>query len=793
MIIHYIKIALRNLYKQKLFTLINILGLAVGMTGFAFFALTSGIKLNADKFHKNSQDIYTIVQVMEKDNKEKHTTFIPLTAGQMLQNEWPDLKKVRIIPKSGLLFKEKTRQFFEQNVLFTDPNFLTFFSYKMLTGEPETALIDPHCIVLSKTAAIKYFGKQNPIGKTLSLENKIDLTVTGVVQDIPKTSSLKFEFLIPIKSRNALTSNSQDQEPVNCTTFIRTNSEISREQIENRLSFLFKTHFLKEYEKSNVYLFPLQDFRLNGSHIESCLSSSNKTSVVILLLIGSLLLLIVSINFITLSIARYMQRTKEISVRKIVGAGQFALFRQFMGESLLISLIALPLALVLFELVSPTLFAYIGTPSHLKIAHSHYSITNYPFLLKYMVITSVIVGLFTGFYPSIILSKMSIKALFENKKAKTKSNKTPTKILIMFQFILSIMIIAFSGIAKNQYNNIINADFGFERKNLAAIKVDGLSESKKEIVKTELGRLPFVENITACKELPDMWTNPKSVYVNGTDKQNALLIEMYGVDQNFIKTVKINLEQGYRFDKNLTRKNSFLINKSAVKKLGLKNPLGQELIADGKSGIITGVVDDFILADIGFEIPPAILYLQKSNLNYILFRHANEIPFRDIEKKIEKIWNNLIPNVPCKCVSIEETFLDSMGMIKRISVFLQIIGIVCILFSSLGLFGLTSLLIEHRTKEIGIRKVLGATFLQISWTVSKNFISIILIANLTGIIFVYVIWQSILKTGLLFLSNNNSNVFIIAVVISFITALTAISSQIIKTVKKNPIHSLKYE
>jgi putative ABC transport system permease protein len=313
----YLLVALRNLKKQKIFSLINIIGMAVGMAGFAIFALTAGVKLNADKFHKNADNIYSIVQVLPTANKdEQHTAFTAAPLLPALRSEFPEIKDaLRIFSAGKMSLRRQRESFYEHNILFVDPNFLTFFTYEMITGNPETALSEPNSIVLSEAAAFKYFGSSDPIGKVLTLEKKTDLKVTGILKNIPRTSSIRFEFLVSMETSRTLFNLMNDWKVNQHTTFVLLPGGYDKSRLEEKLpAFIDKYIADSPVSPKRMYLFPLPDFRLKGGHITSYLASSNVTSVIIVLSIGVLLLVVVCINFINLSVARYMQRTKEVGL-----------------------------------------------------------------------------------------------------------------------------------------------------------------------------------------------------------------------------------------------------------------------------------------------------------------------------------------------------------------------------------------------------------------------------------------------------------------------------------------------
>jgi putative ABC transport system permease protein len=798
MFLTFLKLSLRNMRQQKLFSTINIFGLAIGLTGFAIFALTAGVKLNADKFHKDAEDIHGIIQIQSSESKEEHhTAYCPPALMSALKNEFPEIEDaVRIIPAEKMILRSKEDNFFENNILFVESNFLTFFTFEMQMGNPETALSEPNSIILSEAVAKKYFGEDNPIGKTLFLKNGNQLIVTGITKNIPRTSSIKFEILIPIEFSEPYYGELNNWEKNNTTTFVRLQKDYDKKLLEGKLPAFINKFVARDPENSlhKLYLHSLLDFRLKSRHIESFLSSSNITGVIILFGLGFILLIIVSINFINLSIARYMYRIKEIGIRKVTGASKLQLIIQFLGESILTSFIALPIAIYLFDILNPIFTLYIGAPSFTSpVSHSSFSLLQYPFIFKYLVVNTLLIGIISGIYPAIILSNFHpIQALAGNKQI-GKKRKIGSKAMIILQFTLSIVFIAFAGILRNQFDHLIISDFGFNRNNIAAIQVSELNQAKHELLKTEIMQNPDVISVSASGQIPIFWLSQQSVLLQGHNKDNAIKTNAYGVDNNFIEFIDLKLLHGNSLSNYKGNENNFVINETAIRKFNLDNPIGQQLKLGKKNGTVVGVVKDYVFGDIEFGMDPAILYYDPSHLNYILVKYYPTTSFKSIHEFLKNKQRSIFPDIPFNCVSLEDYFLDSLGILKKTSLFLTLLGIVAVFFSCLGLFGLTSYIVERKTKEIGIRKVLGITLSGIVWTILKEFITLVIIANILGLSIIYLSWNNILQSGLMFMTAVKPGTYFFVFFISLFTAIAAVISQTLKAALANPIESLRYE
>jgi putative ABC transport system permease protein len=457
----YFLVALRNLKKQKTFSLINIVGMAIGMAGFTLFALTAGVKLRADRFHENADRIYSVVQVVQSENKqEKHLAFTPGPVAETLRSEFPEIEEVvRVYQGGRMTLKRGEDSFFENNILFVDSAFLSMFSFKMAAGNPETALSEPYSMVMSEAAATKYFGDEDPLGKVLTLEKGINVTVTGVTRNISRTSSIRFEFLLSMETCRTFSGILDDWTANRIATFLLVPEGFDKARLEGRLP-AFMGKYFENYPESpqKMYLFSFLDFRLKSEHITSLVASSNPVSVFIVFAVGVLLLVVVSINFINLSTVRYMHRTKEIGLRKVIGARRSQLIGQFLGESLLLSFISIPAAIILYELIHPIFYAYMGSFALVSfIPQVSNSIWNYPFLLQYLVVAAFLTGIFSGLYPAFFLSSFQPLEVLKESFKPGRKKKRGSKVMIVFQFSLSVIFIASAGILKHQFGRFLEA------------------------------------------------------------------------------------------------------------------------------------------------------------------------------------------------------------------------------------------------------------------------------------------------------------------------------------------------
>jgi len=787
----YVLTALRNIQRQKLYSLIIISGLAVGMTGFALFALSAGAKLRADKFHRDADRIFTVVQVALAENKdERHSAFLSAPLLSTLQSEFPEVEDaVRICPAQRLILRKGKDSFYENRALFVDPKFLEFFTFDLAAGNPRTALSDPYSMVISEAVALKYFGGDDPVGKVLTLGNAVDVTVTGVLKNLSRTSSLRFNILLSMETIESLSDVLDDWEVSRHTGFWKLPKGTKTKLLEERFPSLIGRYFSDpEKTPQRMYLFPFLNFRLKGGHIASPVASSNMSGVFIVSFLGVLLLFIVSINFINLSTTRYMHRLREIGLRKVIGAKRSQLIKQFLGESILLAFLALPLAIILYEIAHPIFTAYLGFGADVSN-----SIFHYPFLLKYLLIAVILTGFFSGIYPAFFVSAFRPSQILKGSLQQGRKKRRGSKAMIVFQFAISILLIILAGTVKDQFKVLLNADLGYSRDRVAVVQISDEVRSKRRVIQTEIERHPGVQSVSASASIPVVWESPIQVRSTDASKSEALSMQAYGVDYNFVETLEMKMISGRSFSREWDEKNSLIISETAAKRLDLDNPVGEQLMIGEQSGVVVGVVRDFLFADIGFGIPPAVLYLDEDNLSYMLIKYASKEGFPTIQAALKHQWLLHAPNLPFDCDTLANHFGRFFDLLSSLAGFLNILGILGVFFSCLGLLGLASFMVERRAKEIGIRKILGASFVQINWSFGREFIILVAVANGIAAVLVYVGWNRVLQTGLLFLEKISVWTYGFAVVISLFMALAAVTSQVWKSARANPVNSLRQE
>jgi len=794
---HYLRIAFRGLKYQKTFTLINMFGMALGIAGFMLFVQAAAVKLNADRFHAQADRIFGVIQVRtHEDGTREHSAFQSERLLPALLEEFPDIKAgVRVRAAERFIIRRGSESFSERGLLFVDPDFFRVFSFRLAAGDPETVLMRPSSILISEAAAEKYFAKEDPIGRTLVLENKLDLIVSGVFRNFPRTSSLRFEFLAPFSAAAAITKESETENHRDDMIFLL----LPDRGGEGRLEELFPS-FLARHEPhgpgsaESMYLHPFLDFRLKSRHITSGLTSSHPISVLVPFLLGLMLLVVVSINFINLATVRSLHRAREVGLRKVVGARRWQLTAQFLGESILLACLSIPFAVFFYEILHPVMTAYLGSTTGMGlVSNISSSVWNYPFLLKYMVTAALLTGLFSGLYPAFVLSSLRPVRILKGDLGLGRKKRRGSKFLIAFQFTLSIVIIAGAAIMHRQAVRFGRADFGFNRKQIGVLPIPLDLRSKIDVLRGEILRYPDVLYVTASAGVPLVWNDERPVRNPGEEPESALDMNAYGVGIDFTQALEIPLFSGRGFSRTEENSTRFILNRTAVRRLGWKEPLGRMLQVGDRTGTVIGVSEDFLFDDVGFGIPPAVLYLEQEPLPLLLVKFAASTEESRFMERLREKWSEVAPHLPFSGFTLEEHFEETFRFLDRIAGFLGAVGMAVVLFACLGLLGMSTYLVKGRTKEIGIRKVMGASSIRISWLILKEYFVLIAAANLVALGLVHLGWHKALQSGLLFLVPIGAGIPIFTVALSFLAALAAVGIQILNVVRADPIDGLRAE
>ncbi len=795
MLKNYFKIAVRNLLKYKGYSLINIGGLAIGIACCLLIALWVVHELSYDRFHANAQQIYRVAEIFREDGKiVEESAGIPFPVGPTLREAFPNLQAVRFYQtfEKIPLLRHGENSFYEPRLFFTDSTVFDIFSFELLQGNPKTALTAPFSIVLTESSSRKYFGNENPLGKNLRFENQLDFTVTGVVRDVPATSHIQFDFLASLLNigdifrASGTTFGWRGWYWNPCHTYILLPPEYSREQFEALLPGFVQKH-ADERLRANLsfYLQPLTDIHLHSNLYQELGVNGNERSVYLFAVIAVFILLLACINFMNLATARSIKRAKEIAVRKVVGAFRTQLVGQFLGESLLISFIAAFLAIILVELLLPT-FARISG------ANLDLALIGFPKLFAGVGLLAAIVGLIAGSYPALFLSSyLPVEGLgLKSNRGAGTITALFRKGLVVFQFCISIALLVGTAVIYQQHQFLRQKELGFDKEQIVMIPIRGTSiKPQVEAFKARLRQDAAVINTSAVSNIigRDVQVCP----FGAEGKTEVLQMPGLFVDHDFIKTFGVKLQQGRGFDVAFsTDSTAFLLNQAAMSLIEWPEPLGKRMNF-GREGQVIGVVKDFNYASLRERIRPMAILIRPGWFSYVAVRLApSEIA--STLRRLETVWREFEPQRPFEPFFLDDNLNQLYKKEERLSLILSSFSMLAIVIACLGLFGLAAFATEQRTKEIGIRKVLGASMPNLVALLSKDFAKLVLIAN---VIAWPLAWFAMSKwlEDFPYRIAMGPRFLIFASLAALAVAILTVSYQALRAALANPVEALRYE
>jgi putative ABC transport system permease protein len=787
---NYLIVSFRNIIKHKGYAFINIAGLTIGLAVFILVASFVNFHANFDSFHRDADRIYSVVQILPSTAEGKrHSARTPAPLLPLLSDDFDEIEDAtRWAPSDKWVVRARNKTFFagEGKLWGVDPNFLSFFSFKMIAGNPENALQEPNAVVLTESTAHKYFGNENAMGRTITLANTYNFIVTGISEDVPSDSSLTYDLLI-----SAYDLNWQTNWEVLCVTFVRLREESDPQDLEQRFPGFIQSRLSHlKTPPTQMYLLPLTDLYLKSLDIYSGLWKIYPLPLLLLTLgAGITLLLVVCFNFMNLATAQYITRTREIGMRKAVGASRRQLMGQFLGESLLMSLVAFPLAIVLTELMH--------TPFTRLTSNEFWPATpeiwNNPLLIVELLIVTILVGIIAGSYPAFFLSHLTPIQVLTGQLQTGRKGSRVRQILVVSQFVVSILAIVFSIAIENQYNYICSVDLGYNKQRVLVVPLArSYSRSMLQPLREALSTHPDIRVVSAASHVPVSLDIEREVIPDGAEDEEPLYMNVYLVDYDFIELLEMKIVQGRSFLRRHVDSGKYIISEAAARKLPWENPVGKKLTVRGRKGVIIGVVRDFEFDRVGADKLPEALQLT-NYLNYVFIKFS-DAPLTSVVNFIENRWHIFAPDEPFEYDLLEERFGDWWLFIKKLADLIGLIGMVAIMFSCLGLLGLASFTTQRRTKEIGIRKANGATVPNIIRLLLSDYLRLIAIANIIAWPLCYLALQKLLQWGWEdYWADIGPGPVAFAAVVTLVTGLAAVLAHTIKAAKANPIEALRYE
>ncbi len=777
---NYLTIAIRNILRQKGYSFINIFGLAIGLASVILIFLWVKFEFSYDKPHQNLDHLYRLGQTQYYTSGPLHVFAMPGPIAADIKAEYPEIVNACRYSYSGMIIRHGDKKFSEE-IIYGGKEIFSMFTFNFIKGDTSTMFKDHHSVVISEKMAKKYFDNDNPIGKVLIFNDKKNFKVTGVYEDMPMNSSLKFDFCIPfehiVEDRNSQVNQyGWNSFAVYLQLAEGTDIEMMNEKIK---PFMKNKRNIPEL-KVDMWLWPLKKI-----HLYKYTGGGMINTIYLFIIIAAFILLIACINFMNLSTARSTIRAKEIGLRKVMGARRKQIINQFVGESVLLSFCALVVALLIVSFILPS-FNLI-TEKELVLDFSD------PVIVLGLLILTLFTGFIAGSYPALYLSSFKPIMVLKGFVSRGKFGANFRRILVVFQFTLSVMLIIGTIIIYKQLNYVMDKDIGLRKDNVIYTGLQRGMSKKFDVIKSLLIQNPGIQHVSYTNHLPFMvGSNTSSIRWPGKLKDQDFLIGFTHVGKDFAKTMGITIKEGRFFEKGYgTDSISVVLNENAVKVMGLKNPVGQYLNwGDNHRFKIIGVVKDYNFKHMSEEISPLSIY-NAGRGNYMLIK-LNKTDIQQSLDYIEECWDKVYPTVPFSYTFLDDRYREIYQREEKSGELFKYFAILAILISSLGLFGLTSYLAEQKTKEIGIRKVLGSSVSGILLIMSKEFIRWIIVANMIAWPVTWYLGRQFLDTYA-YRTNIGIWIFIIAAVISFIIAFLTISYQAFKAANSNPVNALRYE
>lgn len=795
MLTNYIKIAFRNLKKYKGYSFINIAGLAVGMACCLLIVLYIQDELSYDAFHVNADRIFRVVTSTSQDGMPTNAngTF---GTGPAMKEEFPEVEDFVRIRKMGqgtrIYIGYEDRKFYEERFFFADPSVFTVFTFPLVRGDAENALSEPNSIVITEDMADKYFGHEDPIGKIMEVDpynsgEMIVFQVTGIAENVPGNSHFHFDFLASYANQK------EDLTTLGGLyshyTYVLLQEAFQTAGVESRLPDLIRRRFMENAWYTN-HLQPIRRIRLHSRLRAEIEPTGNMDSIAIFSLVAVFVLVIACINYINLSTARSLQRAVEVGLRKVVGARRKQLMGQFLGESLLISLLSGFFAIFLAALFLP-LFNAISD----KDVTLHFLTGVIP--LASLMCIVIVVGMVSGSYVSFVLSGLTPLQVLKGGSHSVREKRKLREGMVILQFALATMMIIGALTAHKQMRFIQTHNTGYHRDEILVIPLNKEARAVYAALRNELLMCPAIRNTTTSSHVPTRGTMHESVSFEGLDEN--LTPVLYFIDKEFIDTYGIQIIHGTEFtqDKPRLSNEEFLVSEHTIVEVGYpssQEALGKrvEWIWEGHSGTIVGVVNDLNLFSFHRVAYPIILLMTPIQQHDYLSVRLDANRYGEALSAIRSVWKRMIPDYPLDYSFLDESFEALHRADKRLGDIFRYFSAMAIIVACMGLFGLAVFTAEQKTKEIGIRKTLGAPAFSIYLLLAKSFVKWVVLANIIAWPVAFFMMKAWLQSFVYRISLSWW-IFIVSGLMALTVALLTVSWQSVKAARANPVDSLKYE
>jgi len=794
---NYFKTAWRNLRKNKTSSSINAFGLTIGLTCCLLIALYIQHELSYDDFELKGKRIARVIMEYRFSGSTESTkgNFTSVRVATVFKQNFPEVESAIKMAAYERVVQTGDKLINEKGFMYADPTFFDIFSFKILKGDPHSVLAAPYRVVLTESSAKKYFGDEDPIGKTLHVGNDSNFyQVTGIVRDCPSNSQIKFNFLASFSSLGIEKEAENSYWDANYTTYLLLKDKSSIKQLQAKLPAFMKKEMNGQGATINIFLEPFDTIHLHSSYG----GFEPNNSIIYIYILGAVALLILIIacsTYVNLSTARSIERAKEVGVRKVVGADKRQLFWQFIGESFVVCFVSVILSLVVTTLLLPSFNQL--TNRQLQAG----SIFSLPFLL-FSIIVGVIVSLFAGSYPALILTGFQPIKVLKGSFKNTSSGQMLRKSLIVFQFIISVFLVVATLIIQKQLYYIQHKNLGYDRNHILVLPMDSKMMANLDLIKQEFKSDPDIISLSRCVRSPIEGGGGYNMRSATMPEDQQVNVTANPVDEDFVKTLGLELisgsdfsEQdikdasGGSFEKNLYH---FILNESAARQLGWtsRDAIGKKLFMGGRSGFVKGVVKDFHFQSFHNPIKPFVLFTEVRGSELLV-----KLSGQHIQQAISYLgtkWKTLVPDRPFEYRFLDDDYNKLYNAEIRLGKVMDLFAGIAIVLACLGLFGLSSYTAQQRNKEIGIRKILGASIGNIILALSKDFVRLTLVAI---VIALPIAWWATSKwlQDFSYRTSIHWSIYVLASCLVILFTILTVSMQAIKAANGNPVKSLRTE
>lgn len=790
MLKNYFITAVRNLLRNPVYAMINVFGLSIGITCSLLILIFLKQEISFDRFHEKKDYLYRMI--FEMTNPDSRTIRPQMTAppGPAMMEEFPEVTAgTRITGYRDGYFTWQNKAYKAGNVIYADSLFLEMFTFPLLLGDPETVLTEPFSLVLNEETARSVFGEINPVGKILRWNNKDDLMITGIIKSPPVNSHLQFTSLISFSSLYKDNRLYMDWNGgMQYYHYIELTPGSSKEAIEEKLPGFMDRHLNYMFKGSGVSIHAslqsVKDIHLRSGYVGEIGLTGSMSNIYIYSAIALFILFIACINFMNLTTAKSTRRAREVGMRKVLGAERENLIGQFLGESVIMSLVALVIALILVEILLPAFNNMVSRELDL------YQTRNLDLIIGIPVFV-IIIGILAGSYPAFIMSSFKPLTVLRGILSGEKSSAGFRNILVLVQFAISLVLIICTVVIYVQLSYIRSKDVGYQKENILVLHFTSENyKNKHTILKEELKNLPGIINTSATSEIPGTGFTSNGYRPEGYDKW--IMFNAVNVDYDYIETMGLQVLQGRGFSEEYPAdKQAFLINEALARELNWENPTGKTIEREGIHTVI-GMVKDFHFASLHQEIGPLIFDMKPYlGYNYLLVRFKTD-NLNALVGDIQEIWEQIDPAEPFEYYFLDDVFNDMYRAEKKMGSMLLYIAILAIIIACMGLFGLALYSTEQRTKEIGVRKVFGSTITRIIFLLTGNFTRWVLLANLLAWPVAYIIIRKYMQLYA-YRIDFPVWVFFLAAFVTYLVAVATISIQSVKAGTSNPARTLRHE